>query len=242
MTVYPRVGGGNLCRRRGLLAGRGLSPRGRGKRRFLAIPLTPVRSIPAWAGETTWSWPCTTSARVYPRVGGGNKESTRADSRCSGLSPRGRGKPHLVPLDGIYQGSIPAWAGETTSWWGIPATGRVYPRVGGGNMMVCAGSLSWYGLSPRGRGKLAMPPGDCGNKRSIPAWAGETGRRGAASCRTAVYPRVGGGNNPANIPCAFCGGLSPRGRGKPGRRPRAIATGGSIPAWAGETRWGGPWP
>ena len=53
--VYPRVGGGN--RRRWALRGRwrGLSPRGRGKPVVKARINAEIRSIPAWAGETSFS-------------------------------------------------------------------------------------------------------------------------------------------------------------------------------------------
>ena len=96
--------------------------------------------------------------------------------------------------------------------------GAVYPRVGGGK---------------RSGGLIAHI-----DRRSIPAWAGETaalgqaddyggvyprvggGKRRVKTGRPAVsgvYPRVGGGNDykqeerPPNL------GLSPRGRGKPVR-------------------------
>ena len=70
----------------------------------------------------------------------------------------------------------------------------VYPRVGGGNLMQALRVVADAGLSPRGRGK---PPRACSRLsilRSIPAWAGETRSFKAAIRRTAVYPRVGGGN------------------------------------------------
>ena len=51
-AVYPRVGGGNSGNAFGIIASAGLSPRGRGKRDAAKPPLTAVRSIPAWAGET----------------------------------------------------------------------------------------------------------------------------------------------------------------------------------------------
>ena len=50
----------------------GLSPRGRGKLKDLLNAVSVVRSIPAWAGETTAN-PCMSATeKVYPRVGGGN--------------------------------------------------------------------------------------------------------------------------------------------------------------------------
>ena len=72
--------------------------------------------------------------------------------------------------------SIPAWAGETREIICRFHSGRVYPRVGGGNLCWMRAVIPAKGLSPRGRGKpigtLAIHP----KQGSIPAWAGETGR------------------------------------------------------------------
>ena len=75
VTVYPRVGGGNVRLRDDIPVPLGLSPRGRGK------PLDDVeahfdgRSIPAWAGETEGVILQALVQAVYPRVGGGNSLS-----------------------------------------------------------------------------------------------------------------------------------------------------------------------
>ena len=50
-----------------------------------------------------------------------------------GLSPRGRGKPAMIPSGFAPVRSIPAWAGETYPLYGVPGEQKVYPRVGGGN-------------------------------------------------------------------------------------------------------------
>ena len=50
--VYPRVGEGNIFKLGYPDSLIGLSPRGRGKQRLFALRERPVRSIPAWAGET----------------------------------------------------------------------------------------------------------------------------------------------------------------------------------------------
>ena len=72
-------------------------------------------------------------------------------------------------------------------------------------------------------------------RRSIPAWAGETHRRYADLDKFQVYPRVGGGNSHAPYPPPSLTGLSPRGRGKRGKVKGGKASWRSIPAWAGET-------
>ena len=91
-----------------------------------------------------------------------------------GLSPRGRGKPAYPARCCAVAGSIPAWAGETLTLALYLRVHRVYPRVGGGNVVSSLGAQKAYtvyprvgggnqvvaprayrdtGLSPRGRGK-----------------------------------------------------------------------------------------
>ena len=51
---------------------------------------------------------------------------------------------------------------------------------------------------------------------------------------TAVYPRVGGETEYCADLAGVHGGLSPRGRGNPGRAADAVLEHWSIPAWAGK--------
>ena len=93
--------------------------------------------------------------------------------------------------------------------------------------------MASHGLSPRGRGNrggLRIAPVLYG---SIPAWAGEPGRRTLEDPGSRVYPRVGGGTS---VPDASLigEGLSPRGRGNRIRTIRKARKRRSIPAWAGE--------
>ena len=113
----------------------------------------------------------------------------------------------------------------------------VYPRVCGGNGKVESYYSALEGLSPRVRGKPVVGQNIADEVWSIPACAGETRPPPATRPRSAVYPRVCGGNVYADAAAANAAGLSPRVRGKrctfryhnPIRR--------SIPACAGET-----WP
>ena len=194
-----------------------------------------ARSIPAWAGETSSGLNMCAMWSVYPRVGGGNSSIGRGIKRATGLSPRGRGKLHSRRYRSPLARSIPAWAGETSSGLNMCAMWSVYPRVGGGNSVEVSTLPSSDGLSPRGRGKLAgitIAPLCCG---SIPAWAGETCECAAACAPIRVYPRVGGGNSRRRKSLSAMAGLSPRGRGKLPKKALAGTSGGSIPAWAGET-------
>ena len=229
------MGGGNIA----LLAAQtpllGLSPRGRGKRRGVNRRRPRRGSIPAWAGETVPRDGTSRTSRVYPRVGGGNRSSTRLLAAVRGLSPRGRGK-RLAGYDRQVQaGSIPAWAGETAFAGHSPSAREVYPRVGGGNTRDGKPATRQHGLSPRGRGKRGKGGGKGVVQRSIPAWAGETQVRPGLWGLHSVYPRVGGGNESAGLDRQYPGGLSPRGRGKPRAKTPKRNRAGSIPAWAGET-------
>ena len=173
---------------------------------------------------------------VYPRVGGGNAARECGPRHKCGLSPRGRGKPTASPPMSKRKRSIPAWAGETGGPGNYHLGVPVYPRVGGGNPRSSSFPSTINGLSPRGRGKLVRPPGAQDQNRSIPAWAGETIIGGRRIIGAGVYPRVGGGNASCCRSAKMPSGLSPRGRGKPGFLALCDEEGGSIPAWAGETR------
>ena len=151
--VYPRVGGGNQLRPSSRVSRLGLSPRGRGKPQASIEYLRDTRSIPAWAGETSWSRKGNLRRMVYPRVGGGNANRLVVHSGNSGLSPRGRGKQVRTIDTQRGMRSIPAWAGETGYQCPAPDKSRVYPRVGGGNRTSSRWRFPPYGLSPRGRGK-----------------------------------------------------------------------------------------
>ena len=90
------------------------------------------------------------------------------------------------------------------------------------------------GLSPRVRGNHPIVRSPAGPPGSIPACAGEPGRRHPATGSAEVYPRVCGGTR-ASAPCwARCRRLSPRVRGNPRDANGATSAWGSIPACAGE--------
>ena len=130
---------------------------------------------------------------VSPRVGGGTHQPHLQGLEYQGLSPRGRGN-HTSELQGIgHKGSIPAWAGEPTGAAAPQALNTVYPRVGGGTAPRPGLVRALFGLSPRGRGNLALFISCLQITGSIPAWAGEPPVHAATLGTLAVYPRVGGG-------------------------------------------------
>ena len=230
------MGGGNDARTTSRRLLGGLSPRGRGKPIIFQRARARGGSIPAWAGETDIGNAAFIKAEVYPRVGGGNQRSMRMGGCINGLSPRGRGKHQQDAPQSAQSGSIPAWAGETGGRYLYQRPPEVYPRVGGGNVLMSRSATSGAGLSPRGRGKPRHNLSPLDRAWSIPAWAGETILLSTYSTLAKVYPRVGGGNRkPSPLVQRLCG-LSPRGRGKLQKTGACDTNGRSIPAWAGETR------
>ena len=113
LTVYPRVCGGNELFVGNLRVGQGLSPRVRGKQWPKTGCYHCRRSIPACAGETPQIAPITPTIEVYPRVCGGNMLKLMLELSGWGLSPRVRGKRHLINRPLPHYRSIPACAGET---------------------------------------------------------------------------------------------------------------------------------
>ena len=112
----------------------------------------------------------------------------------------------------------------------------VHPRAGGEHAMT-----SWVytrngGSSPRGRGTHSHTRNAKGDRRFIPARAGNTGAERAASRSSTVHPRAGGEHQKAILHAKLDDGSSPRGRGTRGRRRGRRRPRRFIPARAGNTR------
>ena len=233
--VYPRVCGGNASVQSAARPANGLSPRVRGKPCSSASRYGTPRSIPACAGETC-CWPVAQwSARVYPRVCGGNNELGLQLRHLRGLSPRVRGKRRWPAWGACQTRSIPACAGETETECETDDHRKVYPRVCGGNRLFPEFPQAGHGLSPRVRGKPAAAIMLMASWGSIPACAGETSVNSKRFNAVPVYPRVCGGNCGNAPPPSPPGGLSPRVRGKRWYAPPPPPASRSIPACAGET-------
>ena len=172
---------------------KGLSPRVRGNHPCPQGAAPAHRSIPACAGEPCRKlWTCR-NGRVYPRVCGGTWVDDNVSVEEKGLSPRVRGNRHQLNLLRIMARSIPACAGEPSVLRGRYAKAKVYPRVCGGTPASSANQHHWYGLSPRVRGNRVIDYKGGAKSRSIPACAGEPGRRVFRLQNKRVYPRVCGG-------------------------------------------------
>ena len=212
----------------------GLSPRVRGNPLSTARRLPPRGSIPACAGEPTWTTRVTWPAGVYPRVCGGTRLYSHLYEKAGGLSPRVRG--NRGPPGHRYGGnrSIPACAGEPTRLNGLKHQRPVYPRVCGGTFVSACNPAPMYGLSPRVRGNPVSAGCHRHSGRSIPACAGEPARRAHPRPALWVYPRVCGGTGSSLAARSASSGLSPRVRGNHLRGVTWSTGNRSIPACAGE--------
>ena len=182
-----------MWRMGGLLRDVGLSPPTRGNRPSGLRLDSPLRSIPAHAGEPDTPGLPIASIRVYPRPRGGTKPKYAPAAGTKGLSPPTRGNPAGPKLDLQLGRSIPAHAGEPEAGGRILSLMTVYPRPRGGTGRGPGGRVSEPGLSPPTRGNPGGPAQVRGPAGSIPAHAGEpvTWRCTGRACR--VYPRPRGG-------------------------------------------------
>ena len=130
---------------------------------------------------------------------------------------------------------IPAWAGNTRSLAGTWRTSAVHPRVGREHPPMSESCRWCSGSSPRGRGTRLDAGAGGSIGRFIPAWAGNTFRRGGSFDRPAVHPRVGGEHACWIRPVRRSRGSSPRGRGTQFVPGLPVFDRRFIPAWAGNT-------
>ena len=130
--VYPRVCGGILTTAFSSSVHTGLSPRVRGNPCMVAQVTMTKRSIPACAGEPTWTTLRRLCCRVYPRVCGGTQKFVLLSTLRTGLSPRVRGNLPAPAKSIPTLRSIPACAGEPIDAVLVPIEEEVYPRVCGG--------------------------------------------------------------------------------------------------------------
>ena len=130
--VYPRVCGGTTMACWRIVCSRGLSPRVRGNRRAGGRLAVGPGSIPACAGEPSFTAGRASPPRVYPRVCGGTTASSDMLRARPGLSPRVRGNLRSELRMRHLEGSIPACAGEPFATDHAYSGVRVYPRVCGG--------------------------------------------------------------------------------------------------------------
>ena len=192
--VYPRECGGTGDISLTLGKERGLSPRVRGNRPQPQLVSGGDGSIPASAGEPHQPGCFRRGRGVYPRECGGTHWVIDAPDGREGLSPRVRGNLRCPPCRDAAERSIPASAGEPTTYAAGTTGSGVYPRECGGTELDPEGDGHKGGLSPRVRGNRRRLASRISRIGSIPASAGEPWLNRNMQIPVSVYPRECGGN------------------------------------------------
>ncbi len=187
----------------------------RGKPYRPSFGACPLRSIPACAGETRLGTRHLRSTRVHPRLCGGNLVNLVSVPPHDGPSPPVRGKQDALDALHKMERSIPACAGETVSEQSAAIMVEVHPRLCGGNLKPNRSPVCPPGPSPPVRGKHEASGASGSSSGSIPACAGETRSLLASPSRSAVHPRLCGGNIAVARELGPDEGPSPPVRGKP---------------------------
>ena len=133
IAAHPRAGGENNLTKVRVSAGRGSSPRWRGKPSPGRGFKVPLRLIPALAGKTGVGPRSDGREAAHPRAGGENGFSGSGLSQAWGSSPRWRGKPASAALPFPARRLIPALAGKTVFVIEMIMAGGAHPRAGGEN-------------------------------------------------------------------------------------------------------------
>ena len=191
----------------------GSSPRMRGTRGRELHARSPVRFIPAYAGNTRKALPELRVRSVHPRVCGEHPKHKQIYCEPFGSSPRMRGTRGRAAMSPRPNRFIPAYAGNT-QWTGQAALPRsVHPRVCGEHKP----SPDWWrrngGSSPRMRGTQANCRHRHPRLRFIPAYAGNTAPLPIFRRMSTVHPRVCGEHAAESKKKSLTDGSSPRMRG-----------------------------
>ena len=220
----------------------GSSPRVRGKPAvYLEIPVLD-RIIPASAGQTSCRNGVWEPTADHPRECGANPRLRAIGPICCGSSPRVRGKLVVHQPLQAHRRIIPASAGQTGHGWRSFVVLADHPRECGANRTLSNVLLPTIGSSPRVRGKHRLLVRTHQTRRIIPASAGQTNQRQKFQRQRADHPRECGANSYERRTRPNCIGSSPRVRGKLVVEIADARGGRIIPASAGQTWLGPPWP
>ena len=147
-----------------------------------------------------------------------------------------RGTRIWTRRSGMFEGIIPAYAGNTLPWISAARGGRDHPRVCGEHLMNDAKNKVPSGSSPRMRGT----PMACFTFRAqsgiIPAYAGNTRISATLLVVRKDHPRVCGEHFRQPLHAVPLPGSSPRMRGTLHFDSAQGDAPGIIPAYAGNTR------
>ena len=127
-AVYPRWRGELTMYDRKTSDWRGLSPLARGTPILEFVIWTPMRFIPAGAGNSSSAFLCAVSKSVYPRWRGELSTIYPPLLNGTGLSPLARGTRSTITSKSAESRFIPAGAGNSVLSLPYIARISVYPR------------------------------------------------------------------------------------------------------------------
>ena len=214
----------------------GSSPRMRGTLRRAFRKFRRLGIIPAYAGNTMMTPRLTTATWDHPRVCGEHDPLVPSVCDVLGSSPRMRGTLGRRVVGLCLVGIIPAYAGNTTARNASTKAKRDHPRICGEHFAWDSTTDFDSGSSPHMRGThptLDIMPGD---RRIIPAYAGNTRDVSTRNGGPRDHPRICGEHNAVPLTDASASGSSPHMRGTLADQPQATPVDGIIPAYAGNTQ------
>ncbi len=193
---HPRACGANSDNSSTTTSRSGSSPRVRGKRDRAGNRPAIRRIIPARAGQTRPPARRPRRRPDHPRACGANAVSFQSTARCSGSSPRVRGKLVSSARTAFHDRIIPARAGQTVHTVTPLSKTPDHPRACGANAVVRVDVRVSIGSSPRVRGKPVTSDDFTVFERIIPARAGQTSWHGQHTRVHSDHPRACGANSP----------------------------------------------
>ena len=216
----------------------GSSPRMRGTHAFNLANGLIGGIIPAYAGNTDWSYPLLRHSRDHPRVCGEHRNHRTSRRDTSGSSPRMRGTRDAQQAGYLRGGIIPAYAGNTLRFIASSPSTWDHPRVCGEHTFYDVFRRSAMGSSPRMRGTpeiclITLTPAGI-----IPAYAGNTYAAHYFRPVARDHPRVCGEHPICAANPEAVLGSSPRMRGTRTTQPTKNRQRRIIPAYAGNTSHG----
>ena len=146
----------------------------RGTPPYFDLLSSSFRIIPAYAGNTGQFQRSCPPIEDHPRVCGEHWDTAPSKSREKGSSPRMRGTRLSAWLSPPRLGIIPAYAGNTYSFFRSLAAEQDHPRVCGEHSAIGSARAEGSGSSPRMRGTPPFHPPIRPEGGIIPAYAGNT--------------------------------------------------------------------
>ena len=148
--------------------------------------------IPACAGSTAIKVQLDEAERDHPRMCGEHSSQASGSDKIRGSSPHVRGaQPARHPF-AVNGGIIPACAGSTRPFAGVPAFLRDHPRMCGEHFHAIDDRVLGRESSPHVRGALQEAYYVKTEHGIIPACAGSTGRLAVFAEHSGDHPRMCG--------------------------------------------------